>query len=41
MLLDKPLKIMKELDLETGGLRPINIDEMSYNGSPNYVKDSR
>ena len=38
MMLDKPVNILKKLDLKTGGLRPINIDEMSSNGSPNYVK---
>ena len=41
MLLDKQFKIMKELNLATRGLRPINVDEMTYCIGSNNVKDGR
>ena len=41
MLLNEPFQVMKELELEIGGLRPISIHKMALGIGPNNVEESR
>ena len=41
VMINKPVKILDKLNFETGGLKPISIDEMSFNSSAKYMKDNR